>query len=87
VCTKFSTYFHREQTGSPARRLVGWLMLFRDIIAAYSNNHMDHINTQVDKNIEILDVGAGDKILKLIKNFFFLPRCSHTWELAPAFGA
>jgi hypothetical protein len=22
--------------------------------------------------------------LKLIKLFFFLPRCSHTWELAPA---
>jgi hypothetical protein len=24
---------------------------------------------------------------RVISLFFFLPRCSHTWELAPAFGA
>jgi hypothetical protein len=28
-----------------------------------------------------------EDIIREMWTFFFLPRCSHTWELAPAFGA
>jgi hypothetical protein len=32
-------------------------------------------------------VAEGPTLERGVSTFFFLPRCSHTWELAPAFGA
>jgi hypothetical protein len=35
------------------------LMLFREIIAVYCENHTEHINTLCGQNIEILNVKEG----------------------------
>jgi hypothetical protein len=37
---------------------INWLMLFREIIAVYCENHMKHINTLCGQNAELLYVEA-----------------------------
>jgi hypothetical protein len=38
---------------------INWLMLFKEIIAIYSDNHMEPINTISVENVELLVVKAG----------------------------
>jgi hypothetical protein len=40
---------------------INWLILFRDIIAFYSENHTKSINTLCGQNAELLNVKAGGK--------------------------
>jgi hypothetical protein len=40
---------------------INWLMLFREIIAVYSENHMESINTLCEQNVELLNVKAGGR--------------------------
>jgi hypothetical protein len=38
---------------------INWLMLFKEIIAVYCENHMKHTNAIYGKNAEFYDVKAG----------------------------
>jgi hypothetical protein len=38
---------------------INWLMLFKEIIPVYSENHMKPINTLCGQNTELLIVKAG----------------------------
>jgi hypothetical protein len=38
---------------------IKWLMLFRGIIAVYSENHTKHTNTLCGQNTELLSVKEG----------------------------
>jgi hypothetical protein len=38
---------------------ISWLMLFKEIIAVYSENHVKPINTLCEQNSELLIVKAG----------------------------
>jgi hypothetical protein len=38
---------------------TNFLLLFREIIAAYSENHTKHINTLCGQNAELLNVAWG----------------------------
>jgi hypothetical protein len=39
--------------------MINWLMLFKEIIAVYSENHMKLINTLCGQNADLLNVKAG----------------------------
>jgi hypothetical protein len=39
---------------------ISWLMLFRGIISAYSENYMNPVNTLCGQIAELLNVKAGD---------------------------
>jgi hypothetical protein len=38
---------------------INWLMLFKGIIAVYSENHMKPTDTLCGKNVELLIIKAG----------------------------
>jgi hypothetical protein len=39
--------------------MINWLMLFREIIAVYSEDHTKHVNALCGQNVELLNVKAG----------------------------
>jgi hypothetical protein len=54
---------------------INWLVLFKEIIAVYSENHTKHINTLCGQNAELLSVKAdgtftaGLCMVKIIQDF------------------
>jgi hypothetical protein len=38
---------------------ISWLMLFKEIIAVYSEEHMKHLNTLCGQYAELLNVKVG----------------------------
>jgi hypothetical protein len=59
----FTVFKHSVFTSKKTKPItitkISWLMLFKEIIAVYSENHMEPINTLCGQIAELLIVKAG----------------------------
>jgi iron-sulfur cluster repair protein YtfE (RIC family) len=53
---------------------ISWLMLFREIIAVYSEKHTEPINKLCEQNVKLLNIKADGKNCKHFVGYYYISK-------------